>query len=76
MYLGNNQFYLNEYHLRQLLCEAKQERLARLARENGSHSAPLYAPLLAQLGRQLSHLGHSLQEHYEASGSLAVETES
>ncbi len=75
MYLGNNQLDLNAYYLAQLRREAERERLVREAQANHRQN-PVYAPVLAELGRHLSQLGQSLQEHYETRSDLAVEAES
>lgn len=54
--------------------EAAVERLAKVARNNTERTNPLYAPLLAGVGRQLTNLGQQLQERYEPQPRLAVES--
>lgn len=46
--------------------EAARERLARMARADRQAKGPLYAPLLAGLGRHIAALGCALQDRYGA----------
>jgi hypothetical protein len=59
---------LNVQHQHDLLREAENQRLAQASKAVRSNS--LYAPLMAGLGRQLSSLGHRLQEAYETPTGL------
>lgn len=46
--------------------EAARERLARSARAERPAKSPLYAPLLAGIGRHMAALGGALQDRYGA----------
>lgn len=54
--------------------EALQERLIQEAQKNGERANPVYAPLLAGVGRQLKNLGQQLQERYEPQPRLVAES--
>jgi len=58
MYLSN-EYELNQ-HRNDLMREAENERLAVQAR-SGEKRYPVYAPVLAAVGRQLVQLGERLQ---------------
>ncbi len=67
-------FEYNETYRQEMHRQANQERLARLAQKQPRPS--IYRPLLAQIGRQMSHLGDRLQEQYrdETLPGLAIES--
>lgn len=66
------QYQLDALRRNKLMQEAENAR--RAAQANHLNANPVYAPPLAELGRQLVHLGHNLQEQYETRGSLVTES--
>lgn len=58
--ISPNQYQIDQQRRNHLLREAE---LARLADEF-HHAAPVYAPLLANVGKTLLHLGTNLKERY------------
>ncbi len=68
------QYQLDELYRNQRRQEAEAARRAHEAQANRSTANPVYAPLLAELGRRLSRLGDNLQEQYETPGSLVTES--
>lgn len=60
-----NQLHMQEEIIQQHMHEQHQAAANhRLVQESRAHQPRLYRPLLAQLGRKLSHLGQHLQETY------------
>lgn len=68
-----NNIKINEQHRNELIRQAENERLAREAQGKREKSNPVYAPLLAQLGRHLAQFGESLQAEYATHARLEPE---
>ncbi len=71
----NSNYTLSQEYLENLRREAANVHLARQIRD-AQPRRPGYRPLLVQIGRQMSHLGEQLQEHYrdETLPGLAIES--
>lgn len=68
------QYQLDAQRRSQLMQEAENTRRAQQAQGNDPKAKPVYAGVLAELGRQLVHLGRNLQEQYETPGGLVTDS--
>jgi len=71
MELYNN--YLVQQQMLDRQREAEQQHLAHAVQANRPKQS-FYGPVLAELGRQMSHLGQQLQEQYATPKSLVMES--
>lgn len=74
MYLSEFDFITAEYRRKDILKQAEQERLIRIARYNASDQAPVHQRLLVSFGTWLEQLGCRLKSRYAEAADLEIQS--
>ena len=72
VYLTEVDFIAAEYQRKDMMKQAEQERLIRIAQYNPSDQAPIHQRLLVSFGTLLEQLGCRLKSHYVEVADLEI----